>query len=206
MPTIIKADSASDAVPFEFNDMAEVAKQSLAHHRAEAAAVLDQARREADGIRDTARQEGRRSADEHLAQQVDAILPALRQAVAGLEQARHDWLEHWEKTGLKLALAIAERIIRRELARAPEITLGLLKEALELAAGAGDIEIHLHPDDLAALGRQVERLTKEVGRVGKCRVIADPAISCGGCRVDSRFGSIDQQIEAQLARIEQELS
>jgi flagellar biosynthesis/type III secretory pathway protein FliH len=37
-------------------------------------------------------------------------------------------------------------------------------------------------------------------------VVADPQVSLGGCRVETRFGVIDQQFEAQLARIEQELT
>ena len=36
--------------------------------------------------------------------------------------------------------------------------------------------------------------------------MADPEIARGGCRVETRFGTIDQQFEAQLARIEEELT
>jgi len=36
--------------------------------------------------------------------------------------------------------------------------------------------------------------------------VADPDITPGGCRVDTQFGSIDQQLETQLARIEEELT
>ena len=37
-------------------------------------------------------------------------------------------------------------------------------------------------------------------------IVADPAITLGGCRVETRFGIIDQQFEAQLKRIEEELT
>jgi flagellar biosynthesis/type III secretory pathway protein FliH len=46
----------------------------------------------------------------------------------------------------------------------------------------------------------------ELARVGGAEVIADETISSGGCRVDTRSGAIDQQFEAQLARIEEELN
>ncbi|MBW8885281.1 MAG: hypothetical protein JF612_11035 [Planctomycetia bacterium] len=37
------------------------------------------------------------------------------------------------------------------------------------------------------------------------RIVEDSAIAAGGCRVDTEFGSLDQQLEQQLARIAEEL-
>ena len=36
-------------------------------------------------------------------------------------------------------------------------------------------------------------------------IIAEASVSPGGCRVETRFGTIDQTFEAQLARVEEEL-
>ena len=36
-------------------------------------------------------------------------------------------------------------------------------------------------------------------------IVADDAVSPGGCCVKTKFGVIDQQIESQLRRIEEEL-
>ena len=82
----------------------------------------------------------------------------------------------------------------------------LVREALELAAGSGSIQLRMHPDDLAVLGSQVELLTGELARLGTPEILADPTIEKGGCRVETRSGSIDQQFAAQIARIEQELA
>ncbi len=49
-------------------------------------------------------------------------------------------------------------------------------------------------------------LLAEFSALGPTEIIADAQISRGGCRVDTRFGVIDQQFEAQLARIEEELT
>ena len=37
-------------------------------------------------------------------------------------------------------------------------------------------------------------------------IVADPEITTGGCRVETQFGMIDQQFEAKLERIEEELT
>ncbi|MFQ5550985.1 MAG: FliH/SctL family protein [Gemmatimonadales bacterium] len=49
--------------------------------------------------------------------------------------------------------------------------------------------------------RAPERLTS-----GAIDIVADSAVSPGGCFVETEFGNIDQQFETQLARIEEELT
>src|SRR4029079_15812842 len=105
-----------------------------------------------------------------------------------------------------VACAIAGRITRRDVAQEPEITVQLIREALELAAGSSEIKVRLHPHDFASLGAQVKRLSEQFGKLGTVSVISDPEITLGSCRVDTRFGTIDQQFDAQLARIEEELT
>jgi flagellar biosynthesis/type III secretory pathway protein FliH len=55
------------------------------------------------------------------------------------------------------------------------------------------------------LASQVKLLVDEMAGLGDTQVVADAAVSPGGCRVETRFGAIDQTFEAQLSRIEEEL-
>ncbi len=182
--------------------------------RVQAAQILAKAEKDAVAIRQRAEQDGKSAAlkaaeglvDDRVGKHMVTLLPALKQAVEGMTQIRQKWLAHAEKTNVKVAAAIAARVIRRELTQAPEITLGLVREALEMAAGSSDIQVRLHPDDHRALAGQVRSFAGELARLGTAEVVADPTISRGGCRVDTRFGTIDQQFEAQLSRIEQELT
>ena len=144
--------------------------------------------------------------DEKVGRHVNALVTALGAAVDEIHAAKAHWLAHWEKAALDVATAIAARVIRREVEQTPDITIALVKEARELATGSADVQLRMHPDDLATLGSQVERLVGELGRLGDVKVVADPGITRGGCRVDTRFGTIDQQFESQLARIAQELT
>ena len=137
--------------------------------------------------------------EQMVQKQLATVLPALRQAVADIQHAKQAWLTHWEASGVHLAAAIAKRMIRSELTRQPEITLNLVREALELAAGSAEVRIHFNPDDHQALGTQVQVLMQEMSGLGSAEVIADAGVTRGGCRVETRFGTIDQQFEAQLA-------
>jgi flagellar biosynthesis/type III secretory pathway protein FliH len=129
----------------------------------------------------------------------------LEQIVAQLSDAKADWQRHWEQSAIRLATAIAQRIVRSELSRRPEIALEVVTEALQLAAGATDITLHVSPADHELLESQLQRLAATLCQLAPTAVVADSEISPGGCRVDTKFGQVDLQIESQLRRIEQEL-
>jgi flagellar assembly protein FliH len=213
MSTVIRItdlQAGASGVAFNFDDMATQAKGYLDRVRAEALKIVAKAQQDAEGVRRQAEADGRQAAlqavEQMVRKQLATVLPALRQVVQDIHHAKQAWLTHWEQSGVHVAAAIAGRIVRGELSRRPEISLTLLREALELAAGSAQINIHLHPDDHQALCGQVQLLLGEMSGLGTAEMTADAGISRGGCRVETRFGTIDQQLEAQLARIEEELT
>jgi flagellar assembly protein FliH len=202
------------SVAFNFDDMADRANDYLGAVHNQAREIIARAETEANRVRQRAEQEGRQAAlraaekalGAKLDQQLKTLLPALDETIRSIEQTKQSWLNHWDKTVVGLAAAIASRVIRRELTRAPEITLELVREALELASGGGRLKLRLNPGDYESLGDRAEQLAARIHKLAPADVIADPEIRPGGCRVDTEFGAIDQQIEAQLARIEEELT
>ena len=76
-----------------------------------------------------------------LAEEVARTLPALGQIGAELQRERQAWLSHWEGAAVRLACAIAARVVRRELRQQPEITIALVREALELAGGSPGLRV-----------------------------------------------------------------
>ncbi len=216
MAGIIKAGSA---LPAGFvssgNSPAweEVDDSYLGKIRQEAAAVIAQAQAQAEQIRRTAMEEGKRAAMEateamlraKIEQQLQSVVQALKAAIQSILAAREQWQRHWEQHALQLSSAIAARICRREVEKVPLITVDLVREALQLAAGNQRVTLRVNPTDFTSLKPHIEQMIAQLASVSDTRVIADPAITTGGCRVDTEFGSIDQQFEAQLARILEEL-
>jgi flagellar biosynthesis/type III secretory pathway protein FliH len=217
MSTVIKANAvhlAPQATAFNFDDLSKQAQAYLDKVRVESQKIVAEAQQQAQVIRQQAEKEGRAAGQraieqitaQQVSQQMASALPALKQAIAEVEQARHDWLEHWQRQAIRLASAMAARVIRRELASQPEITLQLVRETLELASGRPQVDLHLNPADHRALESQVAQLVAHFGRVSQISLVADASVSAGGFRLQSRHGVIDQQIESQLARIENELN
>jgi flagellar assembly protein FliH len=217
MATIIRATEHNRSVhqpQFNFEDMAAQAGQYLDKVRAEAAQIIAVARKDAETIRKQAEVDGKASAQkaihdlarQQMTQQTATLFPALRAVIQQLQQAKQSWLMHWERAGVHVATAIAQKIIRREVAQEPSISMRLLREALELAAGHTELRIRLNSHDHRVLGDEAQSLIKELNPMAAAEVIADAEVSAGGCVVETRFGTIDQQIESQLARIEEELT
>ncbi|HYO25495.1 MAG TPA: FliH/SctL family protein [Lacipirellulaceae bacterium] len=221
MATIIKHETFERAsgmslrqVAYDLTDMAAEADDYLGGVRREAAKIVEQARREAATVRQEAEAAGRRAAeeaiervlDEKVARQMKTLTPALQAAAEQIREAKHDWLRQWETSAIGLAAAMAARLVRGELAARPEISVAWLREALELVAGAGEIAIHLSTADYTALERHAAALAAAMHPTATVRLVSDPSITPGGCRVATNFGSVDMQLESQLHRMTEELS
>jgi flagellar assembly protein FliH len=221
MATIIRKDNPQvaqaglDARPisFSFADIRGQASDYLENVRQEAAKIVQQAHRDAERLRKHAEAAGRKAAEaaiervleEKVAKRVEALLPALERVVAQMDDAKGEILSRWEEAALQVATAIAERIIHRELRHQPDIALDTIRDALRLAAGAADITLRVNPDDYRTLQSHIDQLAAALCRLAPSQIVADANITTGGCRVETRFGVIDHQIETQLRRIEQEL-
>lgn len=217
MATIIKASdkpTALHGVAFNLDDMATKANQYLADVKKQGEALVAKAKQEAEAIRKKAEADGRKAAEQAaqkkmeqtVSQKLKTAQPAIEAAVKELAASRQAWIQQWEKNAVHLAAAIAARVLRKELEKQPEITLGYVREALELCTGATGVRIGLNPSDVQVLGQQVKQMCREFSRLAECEIVPDPAVGAGGCRLETKFGEIDQTIEAQLARIEEELS
>ena len=105
---------------------------------------------------------------------METLLPALEHLLAEMNDAKAQLLNRWEQSALRVATAIAERIIRRELSQQPQITLDLIADTLRLAAGMTDITLHISPTDYENLGNANHRLSEPLGQLAPSAIVADP--------------------------------
>ena len=220
MPGIIKSNelpperqSQSGAV-FNFDDMSERAEAYLGQVKAQAAALLEQARSEAEACKVRAIEEGRQEALRQarqealgeLDQRMKTALPALESAADQLLRQRSDWEARWEKNAVQLAVRMAEKIIGRALADDPQIPLQWIRESLGLIARQEQVTIELSPSDVGALEEQIEVLLQSLGRLAATQVQANPQLNPGDCRLLTVHGEIDHRVQTQLQRLESELA
>ena len=212
-------------IAFNYDDLREQCDRYVKQARAKADRLLEEARRQAEHLRRKAHQDGleqgRREgladaaqeietraaelADERAQQKLRTCLPALRQAAESLTEQRDVWLADWEQTAVRLAIAVAEKIVRRRLEHEPEIRTEMIRSVLEAATGSPRITIHLNPHDAESLQSLVEEIVSSISGCGEAAVVADPDVSPGGCLIKTEQGQIDGRLETQLERIASEL-
>jgi flagellar assembly protein FliH len=99
---------------------------------------------------------------------------------------------------LDLALHLARGMLHTALEAKPELLLPIVREAIEyLPALHQPALLLLHPLD-AQLVR--DGIGEELDK-GGWRVVEDPAIGRGGCKVDTATNQIDAQAASRWARL-----
>lgn len=213
-PPAPEATASVRPATFTLANMANQGDRYIDTVRAEAAKIVAEARAEADEIRSNAEAEGRAAAhreiqtllDKQVGGEMQTLRPALISAIGRLQAGRGEWLEKWRRDAVGLAVAIAERIVRRELRDDPTISEAWLSEALNFAAGASEVTVRLSEQDHERLRGHGEFLAESISGLGQMHFIADASVTPGGCRVETRHGSIDLQLETQLDRLAEELA
>ncbi|HEY6511676.1 MAG TPA: FliH/SctL family protein [Burkholderiaceae bacterium] len=94
----------------------------------------------------------------------------------------------------RVAASIAQQVVRDELAARPERIARVTQEAVEaVLLSARHIVVQVNPQDLAL----VEQGAADAVAARGARLVGDPAIERGGCRVLSDVGTIDARIGAR---------
>jgi flagellar assembly protein FliH len=106
--------------------------------------------------------------------------------------------EQVEHELVQLAIAIVRQLVRREIKADPAQILGVVREALGiLPVSARNVRLVLHPDD-AELVREVYAVSEtELG----WKIVEDPVLARGGCRVLADASQVDATLESRLTAL-----
>jgi flagellar assembly protein FliH len=107
-----------------------------------------------------------------------------------------------EREMLALALAIARRILRREVQLDPTVLAGVLKAALDRCDQSEEVRVRAS----AAEAPQLRKHLEQIGVPVHFQIEPDPALAPGSLQVETSAGAIDASCDAQLAEIERGLA
>jgi flagellar biosynthesis/type III secretory pathway protein FliH len=159
-----------------------------AYHRGVEEGRVEAERRVTAGMADQLHRERER---------VDAWIEIMRQQFADLST-------RMEKDALRFALAVAGKILRRQMTLDDEAILRQVREALHRVVGAEVITLRVHPDD-EPMVRKHKGTFATADAVREMIIEIDGTIERGGCIIESPSGNIDARIATQLAQIESAL-
>jgi len=135
--------------------------------------------------------------------QIDPVLQSLRQMLAELESLRRRESRNLETELVELALAVARKVVGREVAVRPDTVAHLLHEAIGHLEHAGALTIRLNPADLERLSDLSSQVLNGLTDPGRVRFEADASLSVGGCFIESEAGDMDVRLEQRLRVVEE---
>ena len=140
--------------------------------------------------------EGERAGVEVASRQLKTLRDRLSQTLDELTMLREELTHRTERQVVELALAVAARILHREVSLDRELLLVMARIALDRLSDVTTATIRLNPDDEAAV-----RGGRESWPGGTVTILADPAVRPGGCLVQTDLGQIELSVDAQLKEL-----
>ena len=151
------------------------------------------------------REAGRGELPWQEAEQLESARLALEQAVRALDDERRADLRAQREMVIELALAVARRILEREVAARLDDLEPLLERAIPLLAQAGPIVLFLAPGDLETLRSGGAPAIEELAGRALEGVVADEELRPGDARLSAGNAGVDARVHTILAQFRAEL-
>jgi flagellar assembly protein FliH len=141
--------------------------------------------------------EGQRAGAAAAPQETAALAKKLAATLDDLMRVRNEMIRHTEKQMVQLALAVARRVVHREVSLDPQVLMTMMRVALERVSDAARVTVRLNPADY----QSVTAALNGTATSDQVTLAADGRVPRGGCRVESEYGDVDAGVDAQIQEI-----
>ncbi len=195
---LVPASPAAEDALFAYPE-AEL-PSSVAHAEANAAQAADERSRRQLA---EAFEQGRQNAQQQLGSEFDVAIVKHREqinhALRQFSLERQTYYRRIEGEVVELALAIARKILHREVQIDPHTLAGIVRVTLEKLDSGTQVHLHVYPKEASDwrhyFACQMQDVRAPEGH-------EDPAIAAGECRIETSLGSTQIGLQSQLKEIE----
>ncbi len=129
---------------------------------------------------------------------LDPLLGSLSQMLSELQTLRRQTCADLESELVELALAVARKIVGREVDANPDRIADIIRNAIRRVPDAPRITIRLNPSDLRHLNETRPQLLAGLAGAQRASFETDAGIDLGGCFIETDAGDVDARIQHQL--------
>lgn len=147
--------------------------------------------------------EGEHTGFEQGTKKIEPLITSIKEALIQLNSLREETYQQIEKQVVELALAIARKVICREISTDKETVVCVAKEALAKVDDPGKINIKMNPSDLEFINETQYRISNLIADVNNVTFEAEDSVQSGGCVIETDLGEIDARIEKQIQAVEE---
>lgn len=134
--------------------------------------------------------------------EVAESLARLGEIIASLDKFREDKLNELSPQIIELSLEIAIKIVHKEIDLDRDVILAVADDAIHKAGEKAEFAvIRVNPLDYEAMIAHIDMLKEQSG-LKNITVEPSPAISPGGCYIETPTGEIDARVEEQIKEVQ----
>ena len=139
-------------------------------------------------------QDGLQAGQQQIMEKVNAFIQMMNALSTPIRQIDDEVSDQL----VKLAITIAQQLIRREIKTDPGQIVAVVRDAVkELPVTAKKLTVHLQPDDAELVRQSLSVNDSDM----TWKIIEDPVLTRGGCKVVTENSQMDVTVEKQLAEI-----
>jgi flagellar assembly protein FliH len=138
------------------------------------------------------------AAAKHAAERLEPAIAAFNAVIQELAGARRKFRAEAEQDTVKLAIAIARRVVYRELSTDPDAILGLVLAAFQKLNARETHRLRVSPKDAATIEQSRARLELPP----RVEIVADSSLAAGSAIFETSRGELDASVDTQLAEID----
>lgn len=225
MGLIKSANTPATLSPFSMKDIEDHARRLLLKARKQAEQLLIEAQAEGEKLKAQAKAaghaegtrqglaeghaEGRKSGHaqalaEHTAA-LTTLVSTLTTIATEINATRHQLEDEAAGAVVQLSVSIARKVTKLQGQRDPGVLSANVDAAARMVVRATDVRLSLHPSQRDILLSELPALKTQWPALAHVELVDDPTLSPGGCRIRTRGGLIDADLDAQVDRIALEL-
>ena len=137
-----------------------------------------------------------------LLAQIEMVLTEAKKEKERISQKAQ---EEMSEEIIELAIIIAKKIIKAEVAVNRDVVVANIKESLNKIQSHGEITIRVNLVDLNHVESEKNELLSIASGLKEIHFYDDPSVEPGGCKIETTLGIIDATIATQMERMEEEL-
>ena len=187
----------------------EQAEQIISEANAEAVMIQDKATKDADTLREMARQEGYENGYADASRQANEELQAGREALARREQELQEQydqaMEQLEPKLLDTILTVFDEVFQIQFSGRREMLLNLVKNAMRGIRETRQYKIRVSEAEVSFLREHKEELQEKVGEDVQIEIVMDPELSESQCIIDADSGVYDCSLDVELDNLTRDL-
>ena len=145
---------------------------------------------------------GQKEGLEQKKNEIEAKIESLSSIIEVLTEPLNELDDEIVEQLAKLSMTVAKQVVRRELHTEQGEIVGIVREAMSaLPASTRKIILNVHPDDAEIIRTAFSLGQEDESEELRWKIIEDPMISQGGCKISSENSTIDATVESRLNRI-----